>query len=466
MKNLAKLSFFYTSSSVIVKIFTLLGTIWLIKSFTPSEYAYFAILFSIFQAVTIFGGAGIKESIVGFYKDLKSEKEKVELFNHALVSSFPSIFISILSMGLFFIFIKKPSNNILFFCVIMSLLSGLIFSLTTLKSHMYRLKENHFLSIIYLFFPQIMLYVGGFIFVALTNNPQYFFIGSTISILITTILLLMIFFKDRFKFIFGSFTKRIFTKSIPFFIVGITNWLKGYGNNFIIIFLLDSFHVAAYSFLFTLSSGLNIIIDAVNTVWVPKFYNLFYQQAPKKVESLNNYIFGSLSLLIGIIVAIMLTVYPFILSFFGGNLENYLGLNLELLIILSVVVLYPVVWHLRIHFIIRSLGRRLMNINVFSSALNILIMILAIKFIGNIGIYIGFILNALFNIVIMFFFTPKNWGIKLNWQATSAGLIIPILTHYFFIIEQNLLYSLLTIISSLVFFIVYIFINKNKVSGL
>ena len=466
MKSLVKISFFYTSATVISKLFMFLGIMWIIKTFSPTDYAYFALLFSMFQAISIFGGAGIKESIVGFYKDLDSEDEQSQIFNNAIVSSFPSILISVIAMLLFYFFNEESESNILLICFITSLFSGFVFSMTQLIAHMYRLKENHFLSIMYLFFPQIMLYIGGFIFVTLNDSPQHFFFGSALFVLLTTIILLLIFSRDRFYLSYGPFTKKIFSKSIPYFIIGITNWLKGYGNNFIILMLLGSLQVASYSFLFTLSGGLLIIVEAVNTVWVPKFYNLFYKTSSDIFEDLNNFIFGSLSVIIGIIVSVLIILYPFIVNLLGGNFENYVELNLELLIIMSAVIVYPVHWHLRIHYIIRSFGKKLMKINILSALLGISSMIMAIKIIGNLGIYIGFIMNPIFNIILMYFLYPKKWNIKINWLATIIGLSIPILTHYFYYVVGSLFYPLLIILSYIFTAAIYIFMNKNKVSDL
>ena len=80
MKRLFYYSTMYTSLSIVVKVISFISILWLGKTFTPIEYANFAILFSIHQGIVTFGGAGIKESIVGFFKDLKSKRERDYLF--------------------------------------------------------------------------------------------------------------------------------------------------------------------------------------------------------------------------------------------------------------------------------------------------------------------------------------------------------------------------------------------------
>lgn len=454
----------YTALSILVKIISFISILWIGKVFTPIEYANFAILFSIHQGIATFGGAGVKESIVGFFKDLKSKHERNYLFSNALLSTIPSFLSSLIFFLLFYFFyIKSKNPDLILLCLLFTIASGALSSFLAFKSHMNRLREDHFGSIIYLFTPQFLIFLGGIIFTLLFNNSQYFFAGSALFLIIFSILAFLAIRNNKLPLLYGSFTKKIILYSFPYYLIAFTGWIKGYGNNFIINIYLDSFEIAAYSFLFTISGILLMIADSLNTVWAPRFYNTFSKDRVQNLERKNNFFYGVLAVMLGLVISFILVTYKFILQMIGGNLLLYSEMHFELYIILLSYVIYSPIWHYRIHYYVNSLGNILMKITIASSILGVLNMILFIKYFGSIGIYYGFLSSTIINLLFTSIISHDKWTLSINWFAVVIGFLISFITYFLMHVQKDLVLSILFLIVSLTISTIYIFIKGKKI---
>ena len=80
----------------------------------------------------------------------------------------------------------------------------------------------------YLFFPQLLLFIVGSVSIFISNNINYFFISSFFSIL-SFIIILKIFFKElNLPLTIGRHSKKIIIKSIPYYAIAVLGWLGGY----------------------------------------------------------------------------------------------------------------------------------------------------------------------------------------------------------------------------------------------
>ena len=324
---------------------------------------------------------------------------------------------------------------------------------------MNRLKEDHFGSILYLFTPQFLIFFGGIIFVLIFGSSQYFFVGSALFLFIFSSLVFLNYRNNRLPLQYGLFTKKIIFYSFPYYIIAFTGWLKGYGNNFIINIYLDSFEIAAYSFLFTISGILLMIANSLNTVWAPRFYNTFSQDKIQNLEQKNNFFYGVLAIILGLVISLIMIIYQFILKIIGGNLLLYSGMHFELYLILLSYVIYSPIWHYRIHFYVNSMGNILMKITILSSILGILNMILFIKYFGSIGIYYGFLSSTAINLLLTSIISYRKWQLAINWFAVFIGLLISFISYFLMHVQKDLVLSILFLIASLSISTIYIFIK-------
>ena len=194
VKKLLYLSTIYAGLSALVKGISFIAIILIAKYFSTEQYAIFALLFSIHQGVASFSIAGINESVIGFLKENKSQKSKDELFSNVLVTTIPTTLIVFLSaMITYYFYLKQKNPEIIFLVFLFTIISGTLLSYSIFNSKIFRLKENHFGAIMYLFFPQLLLFIVGSVSIFISNNINYFFISSFFSIL-SFIIILKIFF--------------------------------------------------------------------------------------------------------------------------------------------------------------------------------------------------------------------------------------------------------------------------------
>ena len=153
VKKLLYLSTIYAGLSALVKGISFIAIILIAKYFSTEQYAIFALLFSIHQGVASFSIAGINESVIGFLKENKSQKSKDELFSNVLVTTIPTtLFVFLSAMITYYFYLKQKNPEIIFLVFLFTIISGTLLSYSIFNSKIFRLKENHFGAIMYLFF--------------------------------------------------------------------------------------------------------------------------------------------------------------------------------------------------------------------------------------------------------------------------------------------------------------------------
>ena len=464
MKKIFYYSSIYAIASVITKIISFFIILWLGRIFLPNEYAQFALLYSLHQGITTFAIAGVNESVVGFLKEIKSNKEREYLFSNVLISIIPSSFLVLISSILFYVFYLQYKNpELIFICLISTIFSGLFLGFSLFKSQMNRLKENHFGSILYLFLPQIIMFSGGAIFVSIFDTSQAFFIGSVVSMFILLFIISLLYRDGNFPLYNGKFTKKIINNSAPYYLIAVAGWLSGYGNNFIINIYFDSFAIAAFTFIYTISGIMLMISNALNQVWAPRFYNTFGKVPFSDLEHKNNYFYGILAIVMGVAVSAIIVIYPLLLKMIGGNLLSYVDMKLELYLILLSYIIYTPIWHYRIHFYANSMGNSLMKVTIISSILGLISMILFINFFDNIGIYYGFLSMTLINLLLTSIVALKKWRLNINWIGIIIGTTISLITFYLSYYDYSIFYSIIFVVSSIILSGIYVYKNNLKI---
>lgn len=462
MKKLFFFSSIYTGSSIFVKLFSFTTIILLGKYLSVEDYAIFAILFSIHQGIATFSIAGINESVIGFLKNVKSEQKRQALFSSAMTSSIiPSLLVLLLSFTFYFTILKNDNLVESFYIFIFAPLSGLLLSHFILKAHLYRLKENHFKSILYLFLPQPLIFLSGIIISFYLNDIRYFFCGSTISLIAFFFIVYFLESRKNSMLSFGSFSKNITLNSAPFFIMAILGWLSGYGNNFIINYFFSSTEIASFTFLYTFGGILLMIANSLNQVWAPRFYNLYSQKNEIILNKQNIFFYNILAIMLGVAVSLILIVLPGILKFLGGNLIIYSDMMFELFLLLVSFITISPIWRYRIYFYANSLGKELLYANLLGSFMGISSMIIIINFYESIGIYYGFLISRIIMLLIISIQAKKKMNININLNGLLVGTLISIITFLLIYLKYSIIYPILFIlvIVSLIFY----YINDKQI---
>lgn len=435
------------------------------KYLQVKDFAIFGLLYSMHQGIVEFAKAGQNESVIGYLKNIKSTAKKNELFSNSLITMLPSS-VTIIFLLMVFYIISFSRNNpdvtfLYFFCTI---LSGILLSFSIYQSQIYRLKENHFRSIIFLFLPQFLLFLSGGIALYYSQNINFFFFSSFISIGVFLLLSQLIYRKSNLPFKKGYYTKKILVNSVPYYFMAILGWLGGFGNNFIIDIFFGSFEIGAYTFLFTLGGALQLIANSLNQVWAPRFYNSFNTESLPSLEKKNHFVFGLLSLVIGLAISLIIIFYPLLIKIVGGNLLLYIDMQRELYLILITYVIYVPIYHYSLYYYINSKGKEFMLSTSISYLIGLISMILLINYFGSIGIYFGVLSFMLSNLIIVSIQSYKEWDLKVNWLSILISILFSCFT---LIISENNYgnyYNMIFVIFNIIFIITYAYLNKNLIS--
>ena len=81
-----------------------------------------------------------------------------------------------------------------------------------------------------------------------------------------------------------------------------------------------------------------MISDSLNTVWTPRIFNTFSKSPLEKLKS-KIIFYGLLAIILGIVVSIILLIYPYLLQFIGGN-RLYSKMPFELYLVLLSYIIY------------------------------------------------------------------------------------------------------------------------------
>jgi O-antigen/teichoic acid export membrane protein len=462
MKKLFYYSSIYTVASVITKVISFFVILLMGKYLSVKDFAIFGLLYSMHQGIVSFAKAGLNESVIGFFKDLKSLNKKKELFSNALLTIAPSSSIIILLLIIFYITsFSKNNPDVTFSYFLFAVFSGIFLSFSIFQSQIYRLKENHFASIIFLFLPQLLLFLSGGIALYASQNINYFFLGSFSSIGAFLLTSRFLHKKNNLPFKIGVYTNRILLNSIPYYLVSILGWLGGFGNNFIINMFFGSLEIGAYTFLFSIGGTLQLVANSINQVWAPRFYNSFNVESQSKLESKNNFIFGLLALVLGITISFIIIIYPFLIELIGGNLLLYVNMKQELYLIAITYVIYTPIYHYSLYYYVYSKGKEFMLATALSYIIGLICMIVLIKYFGEIGIYYGVCSFMLSNLIILSIHANKEWSLNINWISILISILISLFAMLISESSYGDFYALLFVTLCGILTVVFAYRNKH-----
>jgi len=413
----------YASSAATLKLAGFVFFLWIARTLSVDEYATWGLLYALQTGVTSFGLVGIVESVVGLLKTHRSIEDRKRLFAAAnsvfLATSACSI---VLAVILFVAFVEHATNSLLTFAFVVA--SGGLFAYSSLQAQIIRLDERHFASLGFSFMVPFCGLVGSFIAFLLEGTVQSFFLGSTIGLAIS---LGGAQIKGIGFYPFANSVTQwrpVLSRISPFIAVTLLGWLGGYGNNYVIKLFFDSEEVAIFTFVFMLSSIMQLVATAMNQVWSPRFYRLIHEIPLDQVEIQNRRFFRLQGIALGLTGGGMIAIYPLVLNLLGGNLSYYQSAHLELvLLVLSYVILIPW-WHCQNYFLAYDKGPSVMRILVTTSVIGIVTLVILLLTVGPLGIYIGFFVQMVLRSVGALVVSRRHWPVHISWDGMAAGMIL------------------------------------------
>jgi len=426
VKNILISSSYYAFFGILLKLLSFLVVMWLGRTLSVEEYAKFGLLYSLQQGVLTFSVAGIVESIIGFLKNTKYNRQV--LFNNAFFAALPTCSVVIIIASLYFL-VASNNTQLTTTSFMSALFAGLFLAYFDLKAKLYRLDENHFSAILMLVLPLATTFIIGFLAVFWYGGGAYFY-GSLLGVLLSFICLAKFTVMATRWDIDQEITKVIANNAKPFVAVTLIGWFSGYGNNFIINIFFDVSEVAKYTFIYTLTGVMLVFAGMLNNVWSPHFYNKLNTCTHEEIEKKNLQFYSNLSLVLGLVGACVILVYKHVLSYVGGGLTAYLGMELELCFLLLAYVVYVPSWHCRNYFYVKTKGKDLMKISLLSGAIGVSLSIVSMFLLGSIGIYVGFLVIMAIQTFYMVYVSIREWDIQVSWLAVCLGGVLICFAYY------------------------------------
>jgi O-antigen/teichoic acid export membrane protein len=222
----------------------------------------------------------------------------------------------------------------------------------------------------------------------------------------------------------NHFVWRTLRKISPFVVIGVFGWLSGYGANFLINMMVTAAEVAQYTFLFTLSSIMQLVASSFNMVWAPSFYTAVHRDSARDVEGANRKYFLFLGLVLGFFGGVAIVFLPIVGSFFASKFIGYKTMIFEAFMLFAGYLLLIPWWHCQNYYLAFGKGRELRNNIIATSVIGVAAWIAAISILGPIGIYVGFLLQTVCRSFGCFYDAKRFWDLKISWQGVLGGLVL------------------------------------------
>jgi O-antigen/teichoic acid export membrane protein len=417
----------YVASAALLKLVGFVLLLWLARTLSVEAYANFGLLYALQTGIATLALAGIVEAVVGLLKERRSAGLQNELFAAANQVFLVSAVIGcVVALVLWRRYAKDSSVDVLTLVSVLG--SGVVLAFSSLQSQIVRLEEKHIWSLCFNFVAPLGGFLGGMVGFLAARSVRSFFFGSAVGASIALLALWMgrVGFYGR-MIVRGVELRPLFVRLIPFVAIAFLGWLSGYGNNYIVKLFFRPAEVAAYTLVFTLSSILQIVATAMNQVWSPRFYRIVHELPLEEVEKKNRQFFGLQAMVLGIVGATLIVIFPSAMRMLGGNLKHYQSMSLELgLLVASYVLLVPW-WHCQNYFLAFDMGPSVMRVVLITSVVGIAGWLILMWLLGPVGIYVGFLAQMVLRSAGLLIAAKGRWPLSVNWRAVAGGLLITVI---------------------------------------
>lgn len=432
MRRLLHLSLSYASAAAIHRLAAAAVTIWIARELAVDAYGRFGLLYAMQQGVITLALGGLTESVVGAMKGCTSEVALDGLFRAAwgaltiglVLAVIPWIAYGYLADG-------SHASAAEYACV---LVSGSILVIATFKSHIERLQERHARALLTGFVPGTAGLLAGGAAALATRSIVWFFVGSIIGSAVAILLLRFgsaraVGSAEIAQEVTVAASWRLFVASLPFLVAALVGWLNGYGNTYVIQFILGSTEVAYYTAALAFASLLLMVTTALNQVWTPRFFALARSAAPAELERANCDFHTILAFALGAAGGFLVLCMPLLAQLVGKNFSGYDVLGAELALMFWGYVMLTPWWQCANYLLVHGMGMTMLKITLLSSAVGIAVWIALMATMGRLGIYLGFGAMMVLRSAIMLRAARRRWPIALEWRGKLAGTALLVLAY-------------------------------------
>lgn len=425
VRRFAAYSSLYAGASLAQKGAIMLLMLWLARVLSKEQYAAFGLLYAIQTGFTALAPAGIVEQVVARrHLDLNKAGDSAGaafLANRLLMFQASGLaLITILIMA------AVPSDSpVSLGNAIWALAGGGVTALALIGAGLARLDHDHRASLILGAGVPALGTLGAWLAVIVQANSGAFFMGYALGAAIALTLAKRALINETVPPTapLGDGLRQ----NLPYLVVGLMMWLSGYGNLWVIDQWFSRETVAQYTLAFTLASVVQIAANAMNQVWAPRHYDLIRTSPAHAVESSCRRYYLLLSLVVsGVAITVFLSL-PLVLEYGGGNLSSYASIRHNLLWLFAGYALSIPWWHAQNLFVVHAAGDSLMKVLSWSTALGVFAWAIAMQFLGELGLYMGYALMMGVRSLAVWWIASRRWGAALHWEGATLTCLILLL---------------------------------------
>lgn len=449
--KLFKTGFIYTIGNVLIQGVSFITLPIYTKYMSLTDYGSFSLFSSWVAILSIIFGL----QTYGTFSIAKIKFD--EDYDEYVLDAIKISSISFLFLILLFIFFNKFISMILNFdkFIIVFIAIQSYFHFIQISVSQYLMQNQK--SILNLFISAFSLFINVAISIFLIFKINSGFYSRVIGGLIPGVIICFSFWfyltrKNKFTFRIKNFNFILFT-SIPLVFHMISHQIISQTDKIMIDMYLTKESVALYSFSFTIAMILNIVLNSVNSVWIPWYFK------EKKEENFNKInLYKKRYVLIATILTIgFLSVFPELVDILGnGAYKN----NKIIIIVLTIGYYFSYLYTFPVNIQFYNENTKLIPVGTFISALfNIIFNYFLINKYGILGAAISTMMASVLLLLFHHFIVKTKYGydeFKLRDYILFACIVIiySVFTSYFI---SNLFIRWLVCVCILSFITVWFF---------
>lgn len=410
----------YGISAVMQKGLGFIIFFWIARTLPKNEFAVFGLLYALQTGLIAIATSGVVEMVIGHHRTHVDSK-----WRHGLYSIGNGVFVWLMllaamsAIGIYFIQIANYAN---FLDVALIFVGSILLAFFTLQSSFFRLNEEHSQSLILSFFPPVLGLISAYVGVVIWGNLTAFF--ATMAVALLTIFLIFSGLKLVHLRVNMRVSELVSVKAeiLPYMAIALLAWLTGYGSTFLLDFKFDLVEVAKFTFIYTLSSVLQIAATALNQVWSPRFFRLAEELTMHELERKNEAFYALQGAVLGLIGAIVLLLLRPVIDITGGNLAGYRDAGKDLAWLFAGYAMCMPWWHTQNYYYLNKQGGPLMIMVMLSTTLGLMVWFGLMLMLGVDGIYIGFFVLMMIRSTVVWLHARAIWQIRLMWHGPLAAV--------------------------------------------
>ncbi len=425
-RRLALFALVYAGSAAFQKGIGFVIFMVLAHSLSVEEYAKFGLLYALQAGVAGLTGAGVVESVIGLLRRQRANGGAESLFSAGnSVFLLQAGFCMALTVVVAFVFPRLFAVSPAFLFVIAA--SGIGMAFAVLQSQWARLEEEHLLSTNFGLFPPLAGWVIGFACFLASGSVESFFIGVLVGVLLALIAFCAL-GAGSYTFAFGAREIRPILDTIaPFVVVVLIMWISGYGNAYIVDAVFTHVEVARFTFLYTIAAIMQIVATSLNQVWMPRFLKILGEIPHDEVERRSRAFFLLQGVALGVAGALIMLLLPLATSRLGGNFAAYHDVNDMLFFLLGAYAVSIPWYHAQNYFFAHGHGQSLLGVTVKSSILGLAIWLPLMLWLGEIGVYAGFMCFVGVRTLAIVLRARAEWKLGMRLECVAVALALMLL---------------------------------------